>query len=148
MKTSMYLVKVRDNWYQLRYTPDHSVLGCGPDLQTLLNTAHRYVVTYCKRHIMDRAVSKLQYKWKLSEQEQLRRDFEYAHRDEELEELLQNTIEEAIKEVLQNTPMKKVKSRLKVNRFINTYVPPKEEVTETKRIGLSKIFRKKDLVTV
>ena len=81
MKHSMYLVRTSQGWYQLRYSTTHEVLGCGTDVQVLLNTVRKYVLKYRKVQYFNRAVHELTYRHVPKEGEKIRREYEYEHRD-------------------------------------------------------------------
>ena len=84
MKTIIYLVKLNSDWYQLRFTPDHSVLGCGTELQPLLDTVRRYVLTYKNKRNLERAVHSMYYSFKPKDTLLENREREYRERDETL----------------------------------------------------------------
>lgn len=113
MKHSMYLARTAQGWYQLRYSTTHEVLGCGTDVQVLLNTARKYVLKYRKVQYFNRAVHELTYRHIPKEGEKIRREYEYEHRDRYLNELLESTISTALEEVKHDTPLNRVKKRIK-----------------------------------
>ena len=152
MKTAMYIVKETNfdgEWYQLRLTTNHFTLSCGPNLDTILNCARNYVLRYGKKHLLERAVNNLTYKWKYSEAEHIRREQEYSNRNSSIDQMLQEVVSLALIEVRQNTPMKKVKNRLKITRHSGTEITVKEEppVTLTK-VSTPKVIKKRRLLRV
>ena len=128
MKHSMYLVRTSQGWYQLRYSTTHEVLGCGTDVQVLLNTARKYVLKYRKVQYFNRAVHELTYRHIPKEGERIRREYEYEHRDRYLNELLESTISTALEEVKHDTPLNRVKKRIK--RVVASTEPIEHSVTE------------------
>lgn len=147
MKDTMYLVRTDDEWYQLRHYPTHCVLGCGPNVQVLLQTARRYVLMFKRTDAFNKAVLGMDSYHALKEVELIRRNYEYEHKDEYLNQLLSDIISFALKEVRQDTPMKKVKKRLKVTRPVPA--EPKSEVVPNlpkRRSGSAHIITHKKLV--
>lgn len=133
MKHSMYLVRTSQGWYQLRYSTTHEVLGCGTDVQVLLNTARKYVLKYRKVQYFNRAVQELTYRHVPKEGEKIRREYEYEHRDRYLNELLESTISTALEEVKHDTPLNRVKKRIK-RVVASTTEPVEHPVTETEPV--------------
>ena len=129
MKHSMYLVRTAQGWYQLRYSTTHEVLGCGTDVQVLLNTARKYVLKYRKVQYFNKAVHELTYRHVPKEGEKIRREYEYEHRDRYLNELLKSTISTALEDVKHDTPLNRVKKRIK--RVVANIEPVEHPVTET-----------------
>ena len=129
MKHSMYLVRTAQGWYQLRYSTTHEVLGCGTDVQVLLNTARKYVLKYRKVQYFNKAVHELTYRHVPKEGEKIRREYEYEHRDRYLNELLKSTISTALEDVKHDTPLNRVKKRIK--RVVANIEPIVHPVTET-----------------
>lgn len=129
MKHSMYLVRTSQGWYQLRYSTTHEVLGCGTDVQVLLNTARKYVLKYRKVQYFNRVVHELTYRHVPKEGEKIRREYEYEHRDRYLNELLESTISTALEEVKHDTPLNRIKKRIK--RVVASTEPVVQLVTET-----------------
>lgn len=129
MKHSMYLVRTAQGWYQLRYSTTHEVLGCGTDIQVLLNTARKYVLKYRKVQYFNKAVHELTYRYVPKEGEKIRREYEYEHRDRYLNELLKSTISTALEDAKHDTPLNRVKKRIK--RVVANTEPVEQSVTET-----------------
>lgn len=148
----MYLVRTRDNWYQLRLASSHFTLGCGPKVEVLLKTAHDYVVKYCHRGCLEEAVGGLSYKWNYCERELVKRNFEYEHRDSELNRKLLSVVEEALKEVKENTPLRRVQNRIKTlvvseckkereQVVSSNFTRKTEKVMDFKRTGVKRVIK-------
>ena len=147
MKNALYIVKTQDNWYQLRCYPEHIVLGCGKCVQVLLNTAKRYVLRYRKSSNFKRAVRSMEYNYTLREDVMIRRQYEYEHRDEYLDGLLQDTISSALIKVREDTPLKRVKKRLVGIKQSTVPVVEKVEQEVKSTRGLKSTIKLKRLST-
>lgn len=135
MQNILYMVKTQREWYQVRLVFNHAVLSAGDSVERLLNSVHGMVLRYRNERGFMRAYNGMLYPHVPKEGELIRRQYEYEHRDTELNDLLDGVVSEALKEVRQDTPMKRVlKVHKRSGREVPAVEPPKEE-QNTKPVG-------------
>lgn len=127
-----YIVKVREDWYQLHIKDTHYCLGAGKSLEPLLRTVKRLVKKYRTKDRLLRGLSKLEDGGKVSEKT-IGVYIEYYNTLSGFySDLVKSTVKEAQDEVKEDSTFNRVKKRLRTIKLQdnNTTEPPTPTVIE------------------
>lgn len=132
MYEAFYIVRVREDWYQLHIKDTHYCLGAGNSLEPLVGTVKRLVKKYRTKERLLRALNKLEDKGKVCDSVLPIYKEYYNTLSGHFDSLVKNTVKEALDEIKEDSTFNRVKKRLRTIKLkdTDTTEPPIPTVIE------------------
>ena len=115
-----YIVKVREDWYQLHVKDTHYCLGAGKSLEPLLRTVKRLVKKYRTKDRLLRGLSKLEDGGVVNDKTITIYKEYYNTLSGFYSDLVKSTVKEALDEIKEDSTFNRVKRRLKTIKLQDT----------------------------